>query len=115
MQLKSNDQPIVTLEYASPVHNRHGLSVGTGIGLGTTELGLALLNSLLTSCMCGYMSMVSAPGNVLAFTLASVGFLAGRGGVISRIVTAVSFIGVSLLAFQNVHNVLWSGHDPLLR
>lgn len=76
---------------------------------------VALLNvSILPTCMCGYMNALFLPGNLVAFALTSVGMLKGEKFV-HRLLATGLFIFVSFILFVNIHNVLWSGHNPLLR
>ena len=82
----------------------------------TVGLVLALLNMSLTMCLCGHYDFISLPGNITSVTLVWIG-LSKRDKnqkkssfLYSTIVTG--FITVQLL--KNIHNILWTGHNPLL-
>ncbi|MFI5381187.1 MAG: hypothetical protein ACHRHE_17965 [Tepidisphaerales bacterium] len=80
-----------------------------------TALGLNIVNPAVTMCMCGHMDFSSLPGNLAAFTLASIAFIRGRGRIIPRTLACVALILSGIILAQNTHNILWSGHNPLLR
>ena len=113
MSISGEDEPIIPLEYARPADPQPGQYKWAGIAAAGLVVGL--FNAATTMCMCGYLGRQSILGNAVAFALASVGFLRFRGHLLMRIAVSVVFIFVSLLVFQNIHNVLWSGHDPLFR
>jgi hypothetical protein len=112
--LMQTDEPVVPLDYESRTAP-HPARIAWG-GIAVIGLGIALINALMTMCMCGYLNRSSIPGNAVAFAITGLAFLRCRGGSLpARIAIGIAFIFVSLLVFQNIHNVLWSGHNPLLR
>jgi hypothetical protein len=111
--LMQTDEPVVPLDYESPTAPQPARIAWGGIAV--IGLGIALINAFMTMCMCGYLSRSSMPGNAVAFAITGLAFLRCRGSLPARIAVGIAFICVSLLVFQNIHNVLWSGHNPLLR
>jgi hypothetical protein len=74
---------------------------------------IQLVNLALFNCLCGYYGPEALPGGFVAAAIAWWGWykdhtLAGR--ITGALVTI--FVSYSLLWI--IHNVLWSGHDPLL-
>jgi hypothetical protein len=75
---------------------------------------VTFLNWNLTMCMCGYQSTISLPGNLLGMGLSLWAFAVTSRLWTARIVAACALIFCVLILAMNIHNVLWSGHEPLL-
>jgi hypothetical protein len=78
-------------------------------------LGLMIANSVLTMCMCGYNGTESLLGNVAGFTFVGCAWLHDKGPRYRRITIAGCLAFASLLFIKNVSDVLWTGHEALLR
>ena len=76
---------------------------------------VVVLGVMFTSCLCGHLSWVS-----LLFTgggsgMVWVGYYRLKDGRLSvRMCLAVAAILCTYTLLQTIHNILWSGHDPLL-
>jgi hypothetical protein len=74
-----------------------------------------LLCAPMTMCMCGHTNWFTFPFSLAAATLS--GWAWGRKdyATLGRLVVIVLVVLASLLLFKNVADVLWFGHDALLR
>jgi len=84
--------------------------------VGVASLIFTIINPMLTMCACGYMDWLSLPGNIIAFTLAWKAFLAGRDKrVLTRVIITLACVITTIVLLKNGADILWYGHDPLLK
>jgi len=81
--------------------------------LAAAAFAVSFLNMNLTMCMCGYQDWTSLPGNLLGLALAFWAFYLPSRGLLVRAVAAFALIVCTLIFVFNVHNLLWSGHEPI--
>jgi hypothetical protein len=73
---------------------------------------LSFLNVNFTTCACGYQSFLSLPGNLIGAGLAATTFVLFKPRV-DRLIAAATCVPCIALLTLNIHNILWSGHNPL--
>jgi hypothetical protein len=67
------------------------------------------------SCMCGHLPREALIGTGLGCALGTCGFVLNKNPAISpRVMFAGSFILTTVVLLKNLHNVLVSGHNPIL-
>ena len=77
---------------------------------------LAILNPGITVCACGYMDWVSLPGNFIAFALSWGAFMLGKDRrPLTRVLIVVACVMASIVLLKNFADILWIGHEPLLK
>jgi hypothetical protein len=99
------------LDYAPPSRISSGISLR--LALAGIAFVISFLNMNLTGCMCGYQDWISVPGNLVGFALAIGAFCLASRAFITRVLSAFVLIVCTLIFFLNVHNILWSGHNPI--
>lgn len=75
---------------------------------------VSMLAFALAGCMCGHIAAVGLLGTVPGAALSWIDFITAT---IKHSVTRVLWfclLFTSCVLWKNVHNVLWSGHTPLL-
>ena len=89
---------------------------GRSRACGVAGLLLAIINPGFTSCLCGHMDWVSLPGNVIAVAFAWGAFLIGKDKrVLTRVLIGLACVLATLGMLENGVDILWLGHNPLLR
>jgi len=63
--------------------------------------------------MCGHHDWQSLPGNLIALALTGTAFFS-RSSSRMRPMVCVALILVGMMFLANAHNILWSGHSPIL-
>jgi len=69
----------------------------------------------MTMCMCGYMDWVSFPFTATAAWLSWWGFARKDRPSAWRLIVVMVVVLASLAVMKNVADILWLGHNPLLR
>jgi hypothetical protein len=93
------------------------LRVGLGrpLVLLSISVGCVLLASLF-SCMCGHLPLEATFLTVPAVILAAFGRVSSSGCKSSVSIIATVVVGLtSLVLMKNISDVLWFGHDAILR
>jgi len=76
--------------------------------------GIAFLGMIMTSCACGYMSIISLPCNLLGAGGTWFAFLMGKDRLLTgRIVIDLTLVVATLMLLRNIGDILWWGHSPL--
>jgi len=75
-----------------------------------------IINPMLTMCACGHMEWESVPGNMIAFALAWRALLAGKDKrVLTRMIIALACVVSTFMFVKIGADILWYGHNPLLK
>jgi len=77
--------------------------------------GLSFFNDITIMCACGFHSWHALPGNLAATALALWAFTFYTRWWFVRSFAAAMVVLCVFNLFFNMHNILWSGHDALLR
>lgn len=76
-------------------------------------LGLLISSIWCSLTMCCYLGFMSLPGTLAGAAIAWSSFHRDKD-LSRRAVIAVPVVLTTMLLLVNAHNILWSGHDPLL-
>jgi hypothetical protein len=91
---------------------RHKYLTTTAV-IAVTGGGIAFFNLAFTSCICGHQDWLSLPGNLVGLGIVTWSLLR-HGGWGHRVLAGLMAVFCLLILAGNAHNILWSGHNPLL-
>ena len=74
-----------------------------------------LLFAPMTMCMCGHMDWFAFPFTLVAASLSWWGFARKDRPTVWRVIVVLLVVFASLALTKNVADILWFGHEPLLR
>lgn len=75
---------------------------------------VVFLNVNTTTCICGYMSWTSIPGNVIGASLAGWAFFSGNDDrFITRSMILSGGVIAAMALAKNGIDIIWIGHNPI--
>ena len=83
------------------------------VHFGALGFVICLFTVALLSCACGHLDWIALPGTALGAILSWLNFIRGKDTPLyHRIGEIGSVIFTTLFLLKNLHDVLWSGHEP---
>ncbi len=83
--------------------------------LASISLMIALLTWALFPCACGYLFVAALPFSAAAAALAWCGWLTSKASLPGRLLHIIVVVVTTLLLGKTLLDVLWLGHNALLR